>query len=666
MGVSVYAALSDAQNLARNWFMRDDAYYYFKVAQNISEGRGSTFDGINPTNGYHPLWLLICVPIFALARFDLILPLRVLLLVMGALSAGTSILLYRLMKRAISPPIAALAAIYWATNYLIQTTVYQQGLETGIAAFCIAWLLYALSKYEEAWSAASPNKKEIAIAAVIAALVMFSRLDLVFLAALIGLRVVFRKRGMGNLLALDLLFILTSVLTSFVIRVGLPQYYLYSSVAEYMAAAAVAVGIPIFYFFGLYNTTHKPLEMIKRSAAAVILNFFVVSVVMMSSAALMRFDVFPRSALLYYLGSMFVMIVSSRLGAFWFANSKAQEEIKTPLRELKENWKTWLVNGSIFYGILFGALAAYMLINLIMFKTPMPVSGQIKRWWGSYASRVYGGAAHSKLDFYGISPETDFNAWAPLTWEAYELSGRIPYFSEWRTWWQTKYTLTLIGMVALSGIVFIIDRRNTARRFSSLILLPLLASAGIQVLSYNISGYAGIKEWYWVSQLIIILLCKYLLLDVFTKYALRFEGGAAFLWLIACAVGIKMSTAYANYVRDTMPHNFYSADTPMMDAVPFLEANTPPGAIIGMTGGGNAGYFIHDRAIVNMDGLINSYDYFKALQSGHAAQYLARHNLDYIFANPGILEGAPYRGQFTGKYENGERFGGKILMRFTP
>ena len=61
MSISLYAALSDAQNLSWQWFTRDDAYYYFKVAQNISEGHGSTFDGINRTNGYHPLWMAVHV-----------------------------------------------------------------------------------------------------------------------------------------------------------------------------------------------------------------------------------------------------------------------------------------------------------------------------------------------------------------------------------------------------------------------------------------------------------------------------------------------------------------------------------------------------------------------------------------------------------------------------
>ncbi len=41
----------------------DDAFYYLEIAGNIATGHGSTFDGINPTNGYHPLWLLFLVPL---------------------------------------------------------------------------------------------------------------------------------------------------------------------------------------------------------------------------------------------------------------------------------------------------------------------------------------------------------------------------------------------------------------------------------------------------------------------------------------------------------------------------------------------------------------------------------------------------------------------------
>lgn len=43
----------------------DDAYYYVEIARRIADGGGSTFDGLNTTNGYHPLWMLVCtVPFF--------------------------------------------------------------------------------------------------------------------------------------------------------------------------------------------------------------------------------------------------------------------------------------------------------------------------------------------------------------------------------------------------------------------------------------------------------------------------------------------------------------------------------------------------------------------------------------------------------------------------
>lgn len=37
----------------------DDFFYYAGVARHMAQGAHSTFDGIHPTNGYHPLWLLI-------------------------------------------------------------------------------------------------------------------------------------------------------------------------------------------------------------------------------------------------------------------------------------------------------------------------------------------------------------------------------------------------------------------------------------------------------------------------------------------------------------------------------------------------------------------------------------------------------------------------------
>ena len=117
-----------------------------------------------------------------------------------------------------------------------------------------------------------------------------------------------------------------------------------------------------------------------------------------------------------------------------------------------------------------------------------------------------------------------------------------------------------------------------------------------------------------------------------------------------------------------MTYNEWQPTDPNNDIAAFLEANTEPGSIIGMTGGGNAGYFIHDRTVINMDGLINSYEYFQLLQEKKAGEYLANEGLDYILANSDLLNQLPYKGQFAPYLEWMDiRYGGKDLVRYhTP
>src|SRR5574338_86924 len=67
----------------------DDAYYYLEIARRFADGGGSTFDGINTTNGYHPLWMLICAVPFVLG--------------LGAMAAVRAVL--------------ALQAVLWAAGW---------------------------------------------------------------------------------------------------------------------------------------------------------------------------------------------------------------------------------------------------------------------------------------------------------------------------------------------------------------------------------------------------------------------------------------------------------------------------------------------------------------------------------------------------------------------
>ncbi|MFC5061523.1 hypothetical protein [Actinomycetospora atypica] len=51
-------------------FSSDDLHYYVLPALNLAQGAGSTFDGLQPTNGYQPLWFLLLAAAFRVVGVD--------------------------------------------------------------------------------------------------------------------------------------------------------------------------------------------------------------------------------------------------------------------------------------------------------------------------------------------------------------------------------------------------------------------------------------------------------------------------------------------------------------------------------------------------------------------------------------------------------------------
>ena len=541
--MSLYAAFSDAPNFSLLWFTRDDAYYYFKVAQNISEGRGSTFDGINPTNGYHPLWLLICIPIFAFARFDLILPLRILFLVMNGLCVGTGILLYRLIRKATSSPIGALAALYWIFNRRIYGVVYQQGLETGIAAFCIAWLLYSLSSFEQDWRTQSPTLKQIAMMALLATAVMFSRLDLVFFATLTGVWIVFRSSPLRYLLPLDILAIVASGLLAFLLRLGLPFYYSFSDAALTMVIVGLFIKIPFAYFAGLYQrpASWKLADLGLRIILTAIASALGIGAVMLFIASRGEYEGFPRTVLLMDAGFTILFFGLIRAAAFGLRNRAAPAQAIRPIDELRTKWRQWFREGITFYGVVFGALGLYMLYNKLAFGTGSPVSGLVKRWWGSLPGRVYGGSAKTMFSFFGLESDGDLSAWQPVTSILGQWSESLYQI---RVDSDTRYILVLLLLIPVLYLLLLLRRNQSTRANNLLSIIPLLSAAWIQIISYNITGYSAIKEWYWVSQLILIVLLASLVTHIPVHYVMRIKHGQVLLWLCVAAMGLTMGSRH--------------------------------------------------------------------------------------------------------------------------
>src|SRR2546427_12813482 len=77
----------------------DDAFYYYKIAQNIAGGHGPTFDGEHMTNGYHPLWMGFAVATFYLLPGHAIAPILILMSISSFSLVATLILLWRFLRQ---------------------------------------------------------------------------------------------------------------------------------------------------------------------------------------------------------------------------------------------------------------------------------------------------------------------------------------------------------------------------------------------------------------------------------------------------------------------------------------------------------------------------------------------------------------------------------------
>lgn len=111
-------------------YYQDDFFYYLKIAGNIAQGLGSTFDGITPTNGYHPLWM----GYFVLLKLAVSDEKSLFVLVQATLflcSAAFIVLMFRLMTRLGWS--AALAALGIGFFHIGTVMLMQTGMEVAIA-----------------------------------------------------------------------------------------------------------------------------------------------------------------------------------------------------------------------------------------------------------------------------------------------------------------------------------------------------------------------------------------------------------------------------------------------------------------------------------------------------------------------------------------------------
>ncbi|MCS7288852.1 MAG: glycosyltransferase family 39 protein [Roseiflexus sp.] len=148
----------------------DDAYYYFKLAQHLGAGAGATFDGVNPTNGFHPLYALLLVPIFQYVGNHIELGVNLALTLVALAGVATAWPIYLIGKYVHSPRAGVIGALVHLLNPWV-VVLTMTGVESAVYVCCFAWTVMAYMR----WRLQDRSLCGVALVGLLAGLTVMAR-----------------------------------------------------------------------------------------------------------------------------------------------------------------------------------------------------------------------------------------------------------------------------------------------------------------------------------------------------------------------------------------------------------------------------------------------------------------------------------------------------------
>lgn len=239
---------------------------------------------------------------------------------------------------------------------------------------------------------------------------------------------------------------------------------------------------------------------------------------------------------------------------------------------------------ALLVGPSVGALMALAVTNVVLFRTPLPVSGQAKAIGGP---------------FFGTRPLTE------------ALTLPIGTTSTW------------LGAIApaLVGVAWLLHRgtESEVRRRVLALAVGFVAAQAMLLVYLTVWSSYGTLAWYNYNTAMMLFLGGMLCF-----LAMERSWGA---W-----VGRVVPAAAVAYVVGLVPLVFL-ADGPTSPAsVPaarFVDAELPPGATLAMGDrAGAVGYFAN-RPLFQLEGLVADADYVEQLASGGAIERMVAEDVDY-------------------------------------
>lgn len=149
-------------------FLPDDCFYYLEISRRIWMGQGSTFDGINATNGYHPLWLVVLIPLAPIMNVSREAGARV-VMVLCVMLLGPALFCFRAVVARYSIS-SRWVGLLLPAAVLLPAAFY--GMESALAALIFTTLLLAIALLEN-----SPTIGSGVIVGLLSGLLILARLD---------------------------------------------------------------------------------------------------------------------------------------------------------------------------------------------------------------------------------------------------------------------------------------------------------------------------------------------------------------------------------------------------------------------------------------------------------------------------------------------------------
>ena len=165
----------------------DDAFYYFTIARNIWRTGLISFDGQRLSNGFHPLWMLLILPLFS-GKSPLLPPVFAALSLGAGLHVLSSVLLYRVLREVKTREgISAVLAIVYSLNPVMIRGVLN-GLETSLLITAmLGWLIWHVRMIQS--GRARPGA--LIVWGILAGLTFLARTDMALLLAIGGIQLIF-------------------------------------------------------------------------------------------------------------------------------------------------------------------------------------------------------------------------------------------------------------------------------------------------------------------------------------------------------------------------------------------------------------------------------------------------------------------------------------------